>query len=377
MTLDTLIAPLRRLDPNVQVRLWGLALTLALTLTDTLGTLSASSVENPKFTSNFLAYLAAYAASSAIVCQLVLTPFLDKGTPVMWRWLAAIVGIFANSLVEVGSYGLFVLPDLLESGARFLRVYFFSMLATSGPRVVLWVSVMLVLVHQLRRRKEEARVRDLENVFTQARLARLETQINPHFLFNALNTISALISLERKPDAVGAVAALGELLRRSLKLSATPLASVADEIESASLYLQIEALRFPDRLTVIWNIADRYHNLSIPRFTLQPLLENVVKHSVATSVDMVTATVEIIETEDSKCRITVRNDGYVPAAHKRCSEAEGSGIGLLNLKQRTEILFPDAGKLVCGPVDAQHYECTLTLPMHPAESGSNQEDNAQ
>lgn len=376
MMLDTLIAPLRRLDPNLQIRLWGAALTLALTLTDTLGALSgaqAGTAPNPMYLVN----VAVYSLSSAAVCQLMLTPFLHKRTRLLWRWLAVIAGVLANPLVEVLSWGLFLHPEVMASPSRFWSIFLFSLFATGGPRVLLWISLMLVLIHQMRRREEEVRLRDMETAFTLARLARLETQINPHFLFNALNTISALVSLERKSDAVGAVASLGELLRRSLKQGASPLSSVEDEIESASLYLQIEALRFPERLTVVWKIDDRFRSLPIPRFTLQPLLENVVKHSVAKSVGMVTATVEVAETAGSRCSISVRNDGFVPAVSADCSEQAGGGIGLTNLKQRTEILFPDVGELICGPVDDNHFECKLTIPMTPAEASMNPKDEEQ
>ncbi len=376
MTLNALIAPLRRLDPLLQIRLWAVALTLALTLTDTLGALSMPGADNRSGGQIILAHIFVYALGSLTVCQLVLTPFLHPGTAMIWRWIAVIAGVFANPVVEVTAYGLFITPDVLSSTTKFWNIYLFSMLATAGPRVILWLSLMLVLLHQMRRRAEEARVRGLEISFTRARLARLETQINPHFLFNALNTISALVTLERKSDAVDAVASLGELLRRSLKHSASPLASIADEIESTELYLQIEALRFPDRLTVVWNIPDRYLNVAIPRFTLQPLLENVVKHSVARSVTLVTATVEVTAAPGSKCCISVRNDGYVPAGPEACDEMAKDGIGIANLKLRTEILFPGAGELTCGPLDENQFECRLTIPVSRAEPSESSEDDA-
>lgn len=377
MTFDSLIAPLKRLNPPLQLRLWGLALTLTLTLADTLGALSVSPDVSAKLTPRYLTFISLYMILSIAVCQLVLTPFLRDGVGMVWRWLAVLAGVLANPFVEVAAFFLVIRPEAMSTFTEFWPTYLFGVLATGGPRVALWIAVMLVLRHQMMRRQEEARVRDLETAFTQARLARLETQINPHFLFNALNTISALVSLERKSDAVGAVASLGELLRRSLKQGAGPLSSVEDEIESASLYLQIEALRFPERLTVVWKVDDRFRSLLIPRFTLQPLLENVVKHSVAKSVGMVTATVEIAETAGSRCSISVRNDGFVPAGSADCSEQVGSGIGLVNLKQRTEILFPDVGELICGPVEDNHFECKLTIPMSLIEPLTNPEDNAQ
>ena len=376
ITLDTLTAPLQRLDPVLQIRLWAVALILALTLTDTLGALSMPRADGLGDKPHILAHFSVYTLSSLAVCQLILTPFLHTGTPVVWRWLAVIFGVLANPAVEVTSYGIFMVPDILSSTTRFWNTYLFSALATAGPRVILWLALMLVLLHQIRRRQEEARVRGLEISFTRARLARLETQINPHFLFNALNTISALVTLERKSDAVDAVASLGELLRRSLKHSASPLASIADEIESTELYLQIEAVRFPDRLTVVWNIPDRYLNVAIPRFTLQPLLENVVKHSVARSVTLVTATVEVADAPGSKCCISVRNDGYVPAGPEACDEMASDGIGIANLKQRTEILFSGAGELTCGPLGENQFECQLTIPVSRAEPSDSSEDHA-
>ncbi|WP_417481924.1 sensor histidine kinase [Maricaulis sp.] len=374
MTFEALTAPIRRLDPRLQVRLWGVAVILALSLTDALGAISATNAGLRGVSPSFLAHMIVYSLGSLAVCQLILTPFLREGVAPVWLWLAALAGALANAGVEILSYWTVLYPELEATGARLWNGYLFSVLATGGPRVALWLAVMLVLLHAMKRQREQERVRDLEAAFANARLSHLENQINPHFLFNALNTISALVALERKSDAVGAVASLGELLRRSLKHSASPLASVADEIESTELYLHVEALRFPDRLMVVWKIPDRFLSVAIPRFTLQPLLENVVKHSVARSVDLVTATIEITELPGSRCCITVRNDGYVPAGPEASAEMADDGIGLANLKQRTKILFPEAGEVRCGPLGDNQFECRLIIPISQAEPAPSPED---
>ncbi|WP_417492663.1 sensor histidine kinase [Maricaulis sp.] len=355
---------LRRLDPFVQLRLWGAGLTLTLTITDSLSVLSGFEFDVKRFDLDYLMFSGLYMLASLTICQLALTPFI-AGVSVTRGLLTAAAAVLVNGFSEAFLFWLTISPGVMDSAAGFGRSVLFSLLATGGPRVVLWLAVMLVLIHQLRRQHERDRLRDLEAAVTQAHLSQLESQINPHFLFNALNTLGALINLDRKPEARGAVVALGDLLRRSLKHDADPVTMIADEMESAGVYLQIEALRFPDRLRVEWRVDDRFRHVLVPRFALQTLMENVVKHSVSKTDQLVTATVEATDGPGSTCCISVRNDRYKPPMSAPADTSGPTGLGIANLKRRTEILFPAVGNLICGPADDQHYECKLCIPFTP------------
>jgi histidine kinase len=357
--------PVQQLSPNLQLRLWGVALTLTLTVTDTLSVLSGSSLDLTRLGIAFLQFAIMYMLLSMVICQLALTPFLDAGTSAFRRILTTATAVIANAGAEAFSYWLALRPDAMNSVEGIRDASLFSLLATAGPRVALWLAVMLVLLHQRNRQQAQDRVRSLEAAVNQARLSRLETQINPHFLFNALNTVSALIRLDRKSDAIGAVTALGDLLRRSLEHDASPLAPLSDEIESAAIYLQIEALRFPERLHTEWEIDDRFQAVLIPRFTLQTLLENVVKHGVSRTDALVTATIRVTEGPESTCWVCVRNDRYVAPAPAPGRPGGTGGIGIANLQQRAAILFPHVGELTCGPAGGDVFECRLRVPVSP------------
>lgn len=366
-------AALGRLGPFAQLRLGGAGLTLLLTVTDSLSVLSNLGFDGRRFGLDFLAFTVLYMSASLAICQLALTPFIVGRISLSRGLLATAAAVLANASAEAICFWLTVNPDTMNTVTGFGRFFAFGLLATSGPRAVLWLAVMLVVLHQLRRQHELNRLRDLEARVAQARLSRLEAQINPHFLFNALNTVGALINLDRKSDARGATVALGTLLRRNLERDADPVATIADEMEFTETYLKIEALRFPERLRVVWLVDDRFRHVLIPRFSLQTLMENVVKHGVSKTSKLVTTTVEVTGGHASTCCISIRNDCYIPPASPPEGLRDRTGVGIANLNQRAEILFPSVGKLVCGPTSDSCYECKLYVPLIPKSLPNKQE----
>ncbi len=170
----------------------------------------------------------------------------------------------------------------------------------------------LELVEHLR--AEEARAARLETQATQARLDALAARLQPHFLFNSLHTIGALID-EDPPRARALVAQFGELLRDALDGSDTRDITLAEEVRLLERYLEIEQIRFADRLTVAVACAPDAAAVLVPRFLLQPLVENALHHGIAPHARGGTIAIDARRT-GSTVRIRIVNDGMqLPDRH--------------------------------------------------------------
>lgn len=227
-----------------------------------------------------------------------------------------------------------------------------SVVSTAAFYVVSYFHVQIVLygaivaaahaVHTtalLRAREHDAL--QLEAALTGARLTALRMQLQPHFLFNTLHTISSLVMQQQNRHAVQLLAELGDLLRETLTRRETDLAPLRDELAYLRRYLRIEEARFGDRLTVTWDIDPGVLDALVPLFILQPLVENAFRHGISRRAD--DSRLKIATTSDGGTLvITIYNDGP-PVAERFCIETS-SGYGLKNVRDRLSARRP-AGRL--------------------------------
>jgi two-component system, LytTR family, sensor histidine kinase AlgZ len=208
----------------------------------------------------------------------------------------------------------------------------------------------LAITHYLRLRQLAAVPRA-----QQAHLADLEQRMRPHFLFNSLNAVSALIAI----DATKAETAIDDLaeLYRTLTRRPSGLCSLKDEIEIARRYLGIEALRFGERMVVTWQIAPELLGSQVLSLCVQPLVENAVKHGVEASATPITISVAAVS-EHGRLKITVSN---TLAAHTGTS-LKGSGTALANLRERLRLVYDIAADSRVEYTDTQ-FIVTLWLPI--------------
>jgi hypothetical protein len=190
----------------------------------------------------------------------------------------------------------------------------------------------------------------------EAQLAALRFQINPHFLFNALNAVTSLVGAGRNPEAVAVVGRLSSFFRASLGVPPGAQAPLQEELDVVGSYLEIEAARFGERLAVEIDAAEPLYGALIPHFLLQPLVENAVKHGVAGSKRRVTVRVAA-RAEDQTLVLTVADDGAATGP-----APIGSGIGLANVAARLDALFGEAGRLVTRPLNPG-FEAEVRLPL--------------
>ena len=194
----------------------------------------------------------------------------------------------------------------------------------------------------LRRMKAEA-----QNKAAQLQLLRY--QLNPHFLFNTLNSLSALIVAERAADANSMLLKLSTFLRFALERENVTLTSLREELMAIELYLDIEKVRFSDRLSVELNVADDAYRCSVPSLILQPIVENAIKYAIARAEDGGTIRVSA-ECLGDMLIMTVDDTGpgldRPPAEQQRdADESEGVGIGLQNIRERLMTLYAGQAKV--------------------------------
>jgi two-component system LytT family sensor kinase len=202
----------------------------------------------------------------------------------------------------------------------------------------------------------------LNEELSKSQLAALRRQIEPHFMYNALNSIAGLVRDQRNDAAVRMLVGLSEFLRRSSQDSHRSQVSLQEEVEYLQRYLEIQQVRFGERLQVSLDIPETLLATQVPSLLLQPLVENAIKHGIGQRI--VGGGVRVSATrEDDRLRLTVYNDGpSLPVDW----EAKAKGVGLANLRTRLQILYGDASDLRMRSVDSSGVEVVVLLPVQGA-----------
>ena len=221
------------------------------------------------------------------------------------------------------------------------------------------VSIVLVLESYRRDRRRERDEADLKSQVAEYRLQVLRLQLHPHFLFNAMNGIATLMQRD-VPAAREMLLRLSDLLRVALAHSAENETALREEIEFVRAYLDLERMRFGDRLAVRLSIDPASLDARVPHMILQPLVENAIRHGIAAirsggALDLVTAC------RDGRLLIRIVNDG--PAMAPGPDDARRPGIGLANARARLRQLYGDAGRIRLAGRPQGGAELLLELPL--------------
>ncbi len=193
-----------------------------------------------------------------------------------------------------------------------------------------------------------------------AELRALRYQVNPHFLFNTLNSLSSLVMADRRPAAERMIINLSSFFRASLVGDPSEDVRLAEEIRLQRLYLEIEQVRFPDRLRIAVDLPDDLRYALVPGLILQPLIENAVKYGVSRSRRPVTIGIRARD-EQGLLLLSVEDDGEPGAAGKEA--ASGTGLGLRNVADRLAARFGSNGYCRAHPLDAGGYRVDLAMPL--------------
>lgn len=179
-----------------------------------------------------------------------------------------------------------------------------------------------------------------------ARLAALRHQLSPHFVFNALNALSALVETGRTAEAGRMIEQLSDFLRSSLGGETAAFVTLDEEMATLQAYLAIEAVRFGDRLQVRYNCPPGLRQALVPNFLLQPLVENAIKHAVSPALRPVTILLSA-QAEGETLSLSVEDNGSAEGAEPAV-KPRGAGVGLRNVRERLALVYGTRGTLEAG-----------------------------
>lgn len=295
-----------------------------------------------------------------------LRPFEDRPT----RQLVALAFVFAvpTALAYAAvNYAAFYVVQPLEHTVAEMRAYPGWQLApwreitkssiTWYFFILAWATVYIALLYAERVRDRERELAELRATAQTAELRALRYQVNPHFLFNTLNSLSSLVLTKRYGEAEQVILNMSAFFRASLTGDASDDVRLADEIELQRLYLEIERVRFPDRLAIDIVLPDELANAQVPGLILQPLVENAIRHGVARSKIRVTVGIAASR-EGDQLQLVVEDDAVAVSA-----APNGHHVGLQNVRARLAARFGARASCDYGPREGGGYVVTLRMPL--------------
>jgi len=272
----------------------------------------------------------------------------------------AAAGSTVHSAVNILVFFLFYGPPVPNS----LDTYAFTWAASTVE--VFWyylaLSVMLLaLTYGEDLVENEERIALLQAQANMAQLNALRYQLNPHFLFNTLNSVASLISKKMGAEAETMVVSLSDFLRSTLKMDSGREITLGEEIKLQSLYLDIEKIRFPQRLVVTIDVPAELSDVCVPNLITQPLIENAIKHGVGRSAAPVHLEV-VARNWGGKLSIEVRDDG----GDAGDGLPPGTQVGLRNVAERLKLRYGADGSLKAGSRPEGGFSARILMPLRRA-----------
>jgi sensor histidine kinase YesM len=250
------------------------------------------------------------------------------------------------------------------------NAFFYSIVALDFAYRVMGFSFLLALSYALdyhqRYQDKALKSSRLEAQLAQARLDALKMQLQPHFLFNTLNAVSAL--LHKDPEAADRmIARLGDFLRLTLENDGGHEVTLAQEMTFLNCYLAIEQVRFEDRLTTHVEVAPDALPALVPNLILQPIVENAIRHGIGRRVGAGRIEIEAVR-ENGRLRLRVKDDG--PGWTEPVGGRDARGVGISNTRRRLAQLYGDDHRLEFDGAHGQGCTVTLELPFRLAAEGA-------
>jgi sensor histidine kinase YesM len=281
-------------------------------------------------------------------------------------WVTTIVLVLvasvAFSAIETWSHATFVRPGIQPEGLQF-----FGSIILTVTLLIAWSALYYSINYYLLLEEQSDRLLRIEHQASNATLAMLRYQLNPHFLFNTLNSISTLVLLKQTDRANAMLSRLSSFLRYTLVNEPTGHVTVAQEVETLKLYLDIEKMRFEDRLRPRFDIDPNVARARLPSLLLQPLVENAIKYAVTPQEEG--ADIEITARLDiDRVVLNVRDTG--PGAEDHWVKAQQStGVGLANIRDRLAQAYGADHRFETESNKNGGFRVTIEIPyqLEPAE----------
>ena len=287
--------------------------------------------------------------NSSVIESLV-SAIILCGLTLIWHYPAKYISIEQNSLLKVTVSH--IIAAIISSGLWILFVYaimvgllgFEDKYQNYFYNTLLWrfivglmsyavvVSFYYLVTYYSESQERAVKESELKNLITQAELKSLKFQINPHFIFNSLNSMSALTEIDPK-KAKEMIIKLADFLRYILATNEREKNKLSEELKNIRLYLDIEKIRFEDKFDYSELIDDECNKAEIPNMILQPLFENVIKHAVYETLDKVQLTLKC-SFDDGYLKIQLQNN-FDESSKPR----KGAGVGLKNINDRLNLIY--------------------------------------
>jgi two-component system LytT family sensor kinase len=330
-----------------------------------------------------LAYLAHNISQSVV--GLVLSIPLRPIFRTVWNWAflpRMVVVLGAAILVALAWAALRLTLFMLMTGERGLWPDFGGWLFPSMFVFFTWAALYHgIKYYQMLQREREALLRieslqrqeafklaQVEADARNAQLALLRYQLNPHFLFNTLNSVNALVSKGDAGKATKMINKLSEFFRHSLRAEPETEVTVAEEVATTELYLDIEKTRFADRLTVEIRIAESAKSRLVPSMILQPLVENALKHAIGVSENGGQIRILASEADSGALQVRVEDSGPEGSDLQADQRPPGASVGLDNTRARLHAFYGDCGRLKIEKADIGGY--SVLVEVIPTDAGA-------
>jgi LytS/YehU family sensor histidine kinase len=224
------------------------------------------------------------------------------------------------------------------------------------------LGVSYAVSYYFRYREREFRATQLESQLTQAQLQTLKMQLQPHFLFNTLNGIAGLVRDNRNKAAVNMIAGLSDLLRYTLENAGKQEVPLKEELAFLELYLDIQHMRFSDRLQIEMQIEPETLDALVPNLILQPLVENAIRHGTSRRAALGTVGVSA-RRDNGSLRIQIYDDG--PGLQRDDGAKAVEGVGLSNTRARLAQLYGERQQFTLTERESGGVAATLVIPFIP------------
>jgi sensor histidine kinase YesM len=288
--------------------------------------------------------------------------FIIKGFSIISSGFLTVLKNHVFTAVSLISIWLFIsyyfLSFTFESKKEYTDFLFYSLPVRAFYGMLLYSIIVMIyyLINTLEMQKEQLmREAELNRLVRDSELSLLKAQINPHFLFNSLNSIASLTLF----DAVKAhemIIELSDFLRYTIRTDENEMHRLPDELENIRRYMNIEKIRFGNRLQTTENIHTDCKNMMIPNMMLQPLYENAIKHGVNESTGTIHIELNCYPNGDTLI-IQLRNNFSAESVSRR-----GKGLGIKNIKRRLEIYYKQSDLLTISKTESA-FEVELKIPQ--------------
>jgi len=286
--------------------------------------------------------------SISLILSVIYGSLISRRPLITWSATAVALSFAVVIAAMINGWTLSISTGSEASFAQtVLSVFYLDM-----PLLGAWSALYYAINYYLQVEEQADRLERLEAQATSAQLAMLRYQLNPHFLFNTLNSISTLVLLRQTEPANAMLTRLSGFLRHTLVTQPGGKVSVAQEVETLKLYLDIERMRFEDRLRTVFRVEPAAAKASIPSLLLQPLIENAIKYAVSPQEEgaRISLTAQVI---GGRLRVTVADTG--PGLREQAARvADGlrtgtgpvsTGVGLANIRDRLAQAYGEEHRL--------------------------------